>query len=151
MNRPLAIALLFTLAGCAPLARIVGGASSGEPAEMQNRLSPEARRLLERAYADVDRRRLLDYHVHLLGMGENGSGCYVNERMLGWSHPLQRARFLVYKSAARITDESRAETQYLERFEALARGHGGRYLMLAFDQHHNADGRAVPAKSEFYV
>ena len=122
------------MAGCAPLANLVGGASSGDPADMQTGLSPAARQLLERAYADVDRRRLLDYHVHLLGMGENGSGCYVNERMLGWSHPLQRARFLVYKSAARITDESRAETQYLERFEALAREHGGRFLMLAFDQ-----------------
>src|SRR5262245_54923538 len=152
MNRTLATSLLCaTLAGCAPLIHQVGGASSGDPAEMQKKLSPGARALLERAYADVDRRKLLDYHVHLLGMGENGSGCYVNERMLSWGHPMQRARFLVYKSAARISDESRAETQYLERFTSLAREHGGRYLMLAFDQHHGANGQAERDKSEFYV
>src|SRR5512135_3012214 len=110
---------VLLLAGCASLAELLGGASSGDPAAMPARLSPGARRLLERAYADVDRSRLLDYHAHLLGMGENGSGCYVNERMLDWSHPLQRARFLVYRSAARVTDERRAESQYLERLDAL--------------------------------
>jgi predicted TIM-barrel fold metal-dependent hydrolase len=139
------------VAGCASLADLVGGASSGDPATMSSTLSPAARQLLERAYADVEPRKLLDYHVHLLGMGEGGSGCYVNERMLSWAHPMQRARFLVYRSAARITDEQRAESQYLERLDALARPHGGRLLLLAFDERHDAEGREERAKTEFHV
>ena len=139
------------VSGCASLADLVGGASSGDPSALPGALSPPARQLLERAYADVDRNKLLDYHVHLLGMGEGGSGCYVNERMLSWSHPLERARFLVYRSAARITDERRAESQYLEHLGALARPHGGRLLLLAFDEHHDAEGRADRTRSEFHV
>lgn len=139
------------LAGCASLADLVGGASSAAPAAMPGALSPAARQLLDRAYADVERRKLLDYHVHLLGMGEGGSGCYVNERMLSWAHPMQRARFLVYRSAARITDEQRTESQYLERLGALARPHGGRLLLLAFDERHDTEGRAERARTEFHV
>jgi predicted TIM-barrel fold metal-dependent hydrolase len=141
----------FLVAGCSSLFHQLGGASSRDPATMAGTLSPQARALLERAYADVQPRRLLDYHVHLLGMGEGGSGCYVSERMRSWSHPLQRARFLVYRSAARVTDEARAESQYLERFGALARAHPGRFLVLAFDEHHGAEGRADRSRTEFHV
>jgi predicted TIM-barrel fold metal-dependent hydrolase len=139
------------VAGCASLVDLVGGASSRDPAAMSGTLSPAARELLERAYADVEPAKLLDYHVHLLGMGEGASGCYVNERMLSWAHPTDRARFLVYRSAARITDERRVESQYLERLDALARPQGGRFLLLAFDEHHDARGNAVRAKTEFHV
>jgi predicted TIM-barrel fold metal-dependent hydrolase len=152
---PLSIAAaalaLVLIAGCAPLAGLIGGASSRDPAGLPDALSPAARQLLERAYADVDRRRLLDYHVHLLGMGEGDSGCYVSERMLSWSHPMQRARFLVYRSAARISDDQRAESQYLERLGALARPHGGRLLLLAFDERHDAEGRPQRDQTEFHV
>jgi predicted TIM-barrel fold metal-dependent hydrolase len=64
---------------------------------------------------------------------------------------MQHARFLIYRSAARITDESRAESQYLARLDALARPHGGRFLLLAFDERHDAESRAERAKSEFHV
>lgn len=139
------------VAGCASFADLIGGASSGDPAAIPGALSPAARQLFERAYSDVDPGKLLDYHVHLLGMGEGASGCYVNEHMLSWAHPMQRARFLVYRSAARITDERRAESQYLERLDALVRTHAGRFLLLAFDEYHDAEGRAVRQKSEFHV
>ena len=139
------------LAGCAPLFHQLGGASSRDPAAMADSLSPPARAIVAHAYADVEPRRLLDYHVHLLGMGEGDSGCYVNERMRSWGYPLQRARFLVYRSAARITDEERAESQYLERFGALARAQPGRFLVLAFDQNHGADGRVDREGTEFHV
>jgi len=71
--------------------------------------------------------------------------------MHSWSHPVQRARFLVYRSASRITDERHAESQYLTRLDSLARPHGGSFLLLAFDEHHDAQGRPDRAKSEFHV
>lgn len=149
---PLIAALAAALAsGCSSLADALGGASSRDPAAMPAALSPEARALLDRAYADVDPRKLLDYHVHLLGTGEGGSGCYVNERMRSWRHPLERARFLVYRSAARITDEEKAESQYLERLSALARGQPGRFVLLAFDENRGRNGRVDREKTQFHV
>jgi len=118
---------------------------------MRAALSPAARALLESAYADVDPAKLLDYHVHLLGMGEGGSGCYVNERILTWRHPIDRLTFLVYRSAAGITDDARAESQYLDRLVALARTHAGRFVVLAFDEFHDSGGRADRGRSEFHV
>jgi predicted TIM-barrel fold metal-dependent hydrolase len=137
--------------GCASFIDAIGGASSREPSAMQAALSPEARELVQRAYADVDPTKLLDYHTHLLGMGEGGSGCYVNESALNWGHPLRRMKFLVYRSAAKITDETRAETEYLERLIALARLQRGRFVVLAFDEYHDVDGRPNRARSEFHV
>jgi predicted TIM-barrel fold metal-dependent hydrolase len=137
--------------GCASIIDAIGGASSREPSTMQASLSPDARELVQRAYADVDATKLLDYHTHLLGMDEGGSGCYVNESALTWKHPLRRAKFLVYRSAAKITDESRAETEYLERLIALARPQRGRFVVLAFDEYRGTDGRPDRARTEFHV
>lgn len=145
-----AVALLAA-GGCAVVADAIGGAWSRDPGEIPAGLSANARDLLERAYADVKPGKLLDYHVHLIGTGERGSGCYVNERMLTWRHPLQRARFLVYRSAGGIEDEARAESQYLERLVALARAHRGRFVVLAFDENRGADGQVDREKTEFHV
>jgi predicted TIM-barrel fold metal-dependent hydrolase len=118
---------------------------------MRAQLSQDSRQLLDRAYADVDPAKLLDYHTHLFGTGEGRSGCYVNERALNWQHPLQRAKFLVYLSAAQVRDEERAESQYLERLVALVRNHRGRFVILAFDEHRGGDGRVDRDRTEFYV
>ena len=59
----------------------VGGAFSYEPEELDSGLSPGAKELVQRAFADVDRAKLADYHVHLAGMGAGGTGNWVNPKM----------------------------------------------------------------------
>lgn len=147
----LAAAALFATGGCAAVIDRLAGASSRRPEEMETGLSPAAQALVDRAYADVKPDRLLDYHVHLVGLGEGGSGCCVNAKMLTWMHPRDRVKFLAYKSAGRIQDEEYAESQYVARLADLARHHRGRLLVLAFDRHYDADGRDVPEKTEFHV
>jgi uncharacterized protein len=137
--------------GCAGIVDAIGGASTRDPDGMRSELSLEARELLDRAYQDVNPAKLLDYHAHLLGLGEGGSGSYVNESALTWRHPVQRAKFLVYLSAAKISDEERAETQYLQRLIALARNHRGRFVVLAFEEYHGDDGRVDRGRTEFHV
>lgn len=127
------------------------GASVREPEDADTALSPEAKALVERAYADVDPSKLFDYHVHVVGIGEGGSGCFVHPKMRTWTRPMDRLKFLAYQSAARVRDEQHAESEYAARLLRLARGHRGRFLALAFDAHHGPDGRVVPAKTEFYV
>lgn len=146
-----AAAALFLASGCGCLMDALAGASSHEPEDADRVLSAEAKALVERAYADVDPSRLVDYHVHVVGLGEDGSGCYVNPRMLTWMHPKDRIKFLAYRSAGRIADEEHAESEYLARLLRLAHGHRGRFVVLAFDAHHGEDGRVVPEKTEFHV
>lgn len=147
----LAVAAALASGGCSCLIHAFSGASSRAPEDMERDLSPGARALVERAYADVDRTRLLDHHAHVVGLGQHGSGNYVNPNMLTWAHPLDRVKFLAYQSAARIRDLDRAEDEYLERLVSLARPAGGRFLVLAFDEHVGPDGRVVPEKTEFHV
>lgn len=142
---------LYAAGGCACVLDAIAGASSRAPGDMARDLSPAARALLERCYADVDRSRLVDYHCHIVGLGEGGSGCYVNPHMLSWRHPKDRVKFLAYKSAGQIEDESRAESEFVARLAALARGHGGRFVLLAFDEHFGPDGAVIPEKTEFHV
>jgi predicted TIM-barrel fold metal-dependent hydrolase len=149
----LATSLLLSATGCCSVSVIdaLSGASSRDPSEMETSLSPETRALVDRAYADVDPARLLDYHVHLAGLGEDGSGCCVNPEMLTWAHPSERIKFLAYRSAARISDEAHAESEFVARLTDLARHHRGRFVVLAFDRHYGPDGREVPEKTEFHV
>lgn len=146
-----AAATVFLASGCGCLMDALAGASSGEPEDADRVLSAEAKALVARAYADVDPSKLLDYHAHVVGLGEDGSGCYVNPHMLTWAHPKDRLKFLAYRSAGRIEDEAHAESEYLARLLRLARGHRGRLVALAFDAHHDEDGRVVAEKTEFHV
>ena len=139
--------------GIAALLREVGGASSRSPADLKTGMSKEAAALVERAWQGIEPRRLMDYHAHLVGLGAGGTGCSVNPHMLSWEHPFARLKFLVYVSAAGVTDMARADAQYLGRLTDLARHtpRHGRHLLLAFDHHHNRDGTLNLAKSEFHV
>lgn len=145
------VALAWMVGGCTNPIHLVGGASTRSPAEYPAGLSPSARQLAREVYADVNPSRLADYHVHLVGLGENGSGCYANPRMRSWAHPFHHLRFLVYCSSGKVTDPARCESQYVERLSSLARTAPGRFLLLAFDENRSSDGRVVPGKTEFHV
>jgi len=129
----------------------IAGAWSRKPSEMTSALSPATKAMVDRVYADVDLLKLFDYHVHLVGVGVGGTGCCVNAKMLTWSHPFDRVKFLAYKSASGIADEAHADSQFVARLVDLARHHRGRLLLLAFDRHYGSDGRDVPERTEFHV
>ncbi len=149
--KSLAIACLVMLCGCVGVYHHLGGASSRPPSDLPDRLSPSARELVRQVYAGTSPERLVDYHLHLLGMGENGSGCYVNPRMLTWAHPWPHFQFEIYRSAARIPDITRAESQFSLRLSELAKTAPGRFLLLAFDENRGPDGLMVAKKTEFHI
>jgi predicted TIM-barrel fold metal-dependent hydrolase len=146
-----ALSAALVACGCSAVIDRFAGASSRDPSDMESGLSPATKELVARAYSDVNPAKLLDYHVHIVGLGEGGSGCCVNSNMLSWKHPYDRLKFLAYRSASGIDDETKAESQFLGRLVALARRHSGRFLLLAFEKHYGADGREVPEKTEFHV
>ena len=97
---------------------------------------------------------MLDAHVHIVGLGTGGSGCWVHPRMTdALGHPKDWARFQVYQAAAGVEDLSTADARYVEVLaERLAAMHMPvRALIFAFDQVHDSHGRPQRDLSEFYT
>ncbi|MFP5240044.1 MAG: amidohydrolase family protein [Acidobacteriota bacterium] len=116
-------------------------------------LSPGARALVDRAFADLGGRRPLDSHVHILGLGTGGSGIYANPSLRRWKHPLSRLKADVVLAASGVTDPARADQQYVERLLALAREFpvAPRLAVLAYDCRYNPDGERDLERTEFSI
>ncbi|HYP52834.1 MAG TPA: amidohydrolase family protein, partial [Pyrinomonadaceae bacterium] len=121
--------------------------------ELNRSLSDAARRLLDAALDSPGGAPFFDYHTHVVGTGANGTGTFVNPRMLTWRHPGHRLKLALYRSAAGVGELEDADREYVERLVRLARGveADGRHGLLAFDKHHRRDGTPDLEKTEFYV
>ena len=132
--------------------RYAGGAFDREPSAMAEGLSPGARRLLDAAFEDVAPGALLDHHVHVLGLGTNGTGAWVHPKMLSWAYPVSRIKALAYLSGAQVSDPARADEQYVARLVDLARNSAaGRLLLLGFDYRYDQEGNRDRERSEFHT
>lgn len=141
---------IFSIVGCDP----IGGAFEHEPQDLQNKISPEARALMDHAFEGIDPSQLRDYHTHMLGMNTELNGTFVNE---GWQTPfgglIHYIQFEVYKSAAAITDVTQADAQYLTRLKNLIQymPHHGKFGIMAFDYFHDEAGNPIQELSTFHV
>ncbi len=126
---------------------------SARPVRALEELSDGARALAATALAGLAPERLLDLHVHVLGLGGDASGCWVNPRLTSHLRPLERLRFELYLSAAGVQENEHADRLYAERLAALlAAGPPGlRLLLLAFDLRVDEHGREDLAGSMFRV
>jgi len=108
---------------------------------------------MKRAFDDVDPRRLVDYHTHVVGVGAGGTGNLVNPAMRSRRRPLKYLKFLVYLSAAGIKDLENADREFVLRLADQARhiADHGKYRLLAFDKHYTTDGTVNAEKTEFYT
>ena len=142
--------LVLMQSGCSWL----GGAFEYEPEQLETNLSQAARILVEKSFKDVDRTKLVDYHVHIVGLSPKLYGTFVNE---GWqslfSNPQGFIQFSIYKSASDITDEEKADDQYMERLNKLIKYHPGKgqFGIMAFDFFHTKSGHADHEMSTFRV
>ena len=116
-------------------------------------LSPAAQALIARAWQGLDPAKVLDCHVHVVGLGRGDTGCRVGERLTSPLNPLEYFKFTIYLGAAGITDEAHADQQYIGRLAQLMRAQTthGRLLLFAFDQAYGEDGLPRPDETEFYT
>jgi len=130
-----------------------GHARLARPAAPAGPLSSEAEALVARAWKGLDPSKVLDTHVHVVGLGAGGSGCTVGERMQSMANPAEYFKFSIYLGASGVTDLARADQQYVERLTDLVssqRPHG-RLLLFAFDRAYDEGGRALPDDTEFFT
>lgn len=135
------------------LVDVIGGAFSGSPRELHDRLSPGARALIDQAYVGIDPAEVLDYHTHVVGVGAGGTGAWVNPEMASWTSPIKRAKFSIYLSASGVLDVANADQEFVTRLTELIRNNPrhGTHAIMAFDQRYTDDGQPDRAHSEFYV
>ena len=120
------------------------------------RLSPELRshELTQIAFADLDVQDVWDCHVHMLGMGESGSGAWVTPAMQSLWHPKLYAQFRFYLNASCVDPARKnVDGDFLARLVALMEDFpaGYRAMLMAFDRMHDAAGQADLSQSAFYV
>ena len=116
-------------------------------------LDGEARAFVERCFDGVDRTLMWDSHAHLVGIGQGGTGCEMNAELRSPLHPIKNLQLAIYMAASGVTDEARADEQYLDRLLASQRlaNPRGKLLLLAFDRAVGPDGVEQPARTEMYT
>lgn len=109
--------------------------------------------LLARVWQGIDPAQLWDGHVHLLGDGGSGSGCWLNPRMDSLWHPIERLQKAFYLNAACAAGHADLDRAYVARLLALhaAFPPGSKLMLLAFDWHHDANGKRVEKLSPFHT
>ena len=130
-----------------------GTARVARPSELTGPLSTGAQALLDRAWHGLDPKRVLDAHVHVVGLGRGGSGCTEGERLQSVLDPLEYMKFSIYLAASGVTDLAQADQQYVGRLRELLQRQAphGRALLLSFDRAHDDAGQPLPDASEFYT
>lgn len=128
-------------------ARVARQSSPSKP------LSDEARALIATAWKGLDPKRVLDTHVHVVGLGRGGSGCEVGPRLQSVLNPMEYMKFSIYLAASGVTDLDEADQQYVARLTELVKSQSphGRALLFAFDRAHDEQGNPLPDQSEFYT
>jgi len=91
----------------------------------------------------------IDAHVHVVGNGSGGSGCWL--RVGGWHRPL--AALMLHHIGLPLSAMSGAlETLYIKRLLELVRGSSlGAAVILAQDLVYDEQGRSIPDAGSFYV
>lgn len=135
------------------LSRCIGGAHDFKEGSKYSSLSPRAQELIRLAFSDLDAKKLMDYHLHIVSTGTTCKECFINPNFYSSLHPIKRMRFKVYVSAAGVTDLTRTDEQYVERLLALIDNmeEHGRFLILAFDKHYTEHGEVDSENTDFYV
>lgn len=94
--------------------------------------------------------RKIDCHVHLVGDGTSGSGCWIR---MDWPHQRMLSRLMLKEAGVSPGALNRdLDACYLNRLiEQVRASDLDAAVLLAQDQPHSYEGRPMPEKAGFYV
>lgn len=129
------------------------GIIKGKRIASVHNMSSGARALITSAFSGIDSSKLMDYHVHVFGIGYGNTGNFINPKMLSPKYITEYIKLKIYLNAAEVTDVNKADEQYITRLKklALSTPNHGKYSILAFDKNYNYDGSVNLSKTEYYV
>lgn len=119
-------------------------------------LPPELARdeVVRAAWEGLDAAQVWDWHVHIAGSGDSGSGIELSERLLSPLHPVEYLQRLFYLNAGCAHEAPGAvDASYVERLRNLVDGmaSGFKLLLFAFDRAYDEAGRPLPERTAFHV
>ena len=147
------LSLAVLVSACSYLVHPIAGNFNEDPEEAKKELSPEAKKILDNTFKDLDPKCLIDTHLHAVGNGEDNSGNWVNADMASLFAPYKKLQFNVYLSASGISDLDKVESQYNKRLITLLESEPryGRAFLLAFDYHRDENGNIDKSHTSFHI
>ena len=145
---------IILLYGCSFLVKPVAGNFKGDPLDIADEISPQAKQLIRNAFSGFASDEVIDSHTHIVGLGAGDTGVWVNPLMQEGSHWMKRLKFAVYKSASGVQHEDNADQEYIERLVKLIDGmhpFNMKLFILALDKHYNKAGEEDLSHTTFYV
>jgi mannonate dehydratase len=108
---------------------------------------------VQSAWDGLDAKSVWDCHVHLIGLGDEDKGLWINPNMRSWMHPILRIQFMFYMDGSCIDELKGVDSSYVNRLIALQSGMmpGSKSMLLAFDYLHDEKGRRVAEHSHMYT
>lgn len=108
--------------------------------------------LVQAAFAGIDPAQLWDTHVHLVGVGDGGSGIWVTPAMDSLLRPMQYVQKRFYLNAG-CAGGPQIDTAYVERLMQLQDDFppGARLMLLAFDYHYDDTAARREDLSSFHT
>ncbi len=142
----------FTLIILIFLLTIVGCKLESEQ-NMPDELSPAAKALIESSLEPFRGDTLVDNHVHIIGLGNSGSGIEIHADMRSVIHPFKLTRFNYFMDAAGVTDLTQADEQYIDQLISQMVTIPVHFQVrgLALDRHYREDGTVDPGETEIYI
>jgi mannonate dehydratase len=106
------------------------------------------------AWDGIDAAQFWDSHAHLIGIGDSGSGIFVNPATDSLLNPGQYARRLFFLNAGCVHDAPESvDRAYVERMRNLIDGMkpGAKLLLFAFDRAYDERGAPDIAHTIFHI
>ena len=121
------------------------------PPQLPDRLTQHP--VVVNALADLDRSKLWDCHVHLVGTGNTDpDATWVNPVLDQLWHPLKYLQKRFYMNASCVDDPDQGDELFVNRLAALVQAADvGQPMLLAFDYSYDTRGRRRPEHSTFFV
>jgi predicted TIM-barrel fold metal-dependent hydrolase len=91
-------------------------------------------------------RPVIDFHVHLFGVGDGGTGCYLSEKQR------RHITYPFFVRLMRLRENGHLDEDYLQRLVAMLRTSSvQRAVLLAEDSRYDAQGRPDRENTPFFV
>lgn len=131
----------------------LGGNFTETPASWKEKMSKNARKLIQQAYKGLEGQTIYDYHTHIMGLGNGCRQCFINPAMQSLTNPSLYIRYKIYLSSLAITDLQQSDKQMIQRLVTLQRTSPIpiQHYILAFDKYYHHTGKVDLTKTEFYT
>lgn len=91
-------------------------------------------------------RPIVDFHTHLFGIGDGGTGCYLSRSQK------QRVTYGFFLRLLNVSENGQFDQQYVQRIVGQVQASSlDRAVLLAQDCRYDSEGRPDPANTSFYV